>query len=115
MSLSSLIYAEAVDTHSVSCTALRAMTRSEEEHYLTIGDSSDIYESNAREQTSRHLRLINTRRNPKIAVFLFLLRLGVTLKSVTLGNVTMSHRTREGRCLASLPLNYDRSAARLEN
>ncbi|GBP35102.1 hypothetical protein EVAR_28300_1 [Eumeta japonica] len=39
---------------------------------------------------------------------------GVTLKSVTLGNVTMSHRTRErpAECLASLPLNYDRSAAR---
>ncbi|GBP50178.1 hypothetical protein EVAR_42859_1 [Eumeta japonica] len=38
--------------------------------------------------------------------------LGVTLKSVTLGNVTMSHRTRErpAECLASLPLNYDRSA-----
>ncbi|GBP40732.1 hypothetical protein EVAR_26395_1 [Eumeta japonica] len=32
------------------------------------------------------------------------LRLGVTLKSVTLGNVTMSHRTRESppECLASL-------------
>ncbi|GBP65749.1 hypothetical protein EVAR_44394_1 [Eumeta japonica] len=31
------------------------------------------------------------------------LRLGVTLKSVTLGNVTMSHRTREpAECLASL-------------
>ncbi|GBP59268.1 hypothetical protein EVAR_103224_1 [Eumeta japonica] len=38
------------------------------------------------------------------------LRLGVTMKSVTLGNVTMSHRTRErpAECLASLPLNYDR-------
>ncbi|GBP07333.1 hypothetical protein EVAR_4727_1 [Eumeta japonica] len=36
------------------------------------------------------------------------------MKSVTLGNVTMSHRTRErpAECLASLPLNYDRSAAR---
>ncbi|GBP10395.1 hypothetical protein EVAR_91366_1 [Eumeta japonica] len=36
------------------------------------------------------------------------------LESVTLGNVTMSHRTRErsAECLASLPLNYDRSAAR---
>ncbi|GBP47878.1 hypothetical protein EVAR_33594_1 [Eumeta japonica] len=47
------------------------------------------------------------------------LRLGVTLKSVTLGNVTMSHRTREARRMpcVSLPLNYDRSAARaaLEN
>ncbi|GBP30349.1 hypothetical protein EVAR_18148_1 [Eumeta japonica] len=46
------------------------------------------------------------------------LRLGVTLKSVTLGNVTMSHRTREARRMpSSLPLNYDRSAARaaLEN
>ncbi|GBP90118.1 hypothetical protein EVAR_87222_1 [Eumeta japonica] len=44
----------------------------------------------------------------------FLLRLGVTLKSVTLGNVTMSHRTREARRMpcVSLPLNYDRSAAR---
>ncbi|GBP39280.1 hypothetical protein EVAR_20507_1 [Eumeta japonica] len=33
-----------------------------------------------------------------------MLRLGVTLKSVTLGNVTMSHRTRErpAECLASL-------------
>ncbi|GBP84451.1 E3 ubiquitin-protein ligase MYLIP [Eumeta japonica] len=41
------------------------------------------------------------------------LRLGVTYeKGVTLGNVTMSHRTREARRLASLPLNYDRSAAR---
>ncbi|GBP79273.1 hypothetical protein EVAR_98775_1 [Eumeta japonica] len=42
------------------------------------------------------------------------LRLGVTLKSVTLGNVTMSHRTREARRMpcVSLPLNYDRSAAR---
>ncbi|GBP91038.1 hypothetical protein EVAR_42577_1 [Eumeta japonica] len=39
------------------------------------------------------------------------------MKSVTLGNVTMSHRTREARRIcASLPLNYDRSAARaLEN
>ncbi|GBP21575.1 hypothetical protein EVAR_9760_1 [Eumeta japonica] len=40
------------------------------------------------------------------------------MKSVTLGNVTMSHRTRErpAECLASLPLNYDRSArAALEN
>ncbi|GBP28088.1 hypothetical protein EVAR_21209_1 [Eumeta japonica] len=47
------------------------------------------------------------------------LRLGVTYENVTLGNVTMSHRTRErpAECLASLPLNYDRSAARaaLEN
>ncbi|GBP69501.1 hypothetical protein EVAR_43749_1 [Eumeta japonica] len=41
------------------------------------------------------------------------LRLGVTLKSVTLGNVTMSHRTREvPKPCVSLPLNYDRSAAR---
>ncbi|GBP27487.1 hypothetical protein EVAR_14308_1 [Eumeta japonica] len=43
------------------------------------------------------------------------LRLGVTYeKSVTLGNVTMSHRTREARRMpcVSLPLNYDRSAAR---
>ncbi|GBP26770.1 hypothetical protein EVAR_95282_1 [Eumeta japonica] len=32
------------------------------------------------------------------------------MKNVTLGNVTMSHRTRErpAECLASLPLNYDR-------
>ncbi|GBP19125.1 hypothetical protein EVAR_83438_1 [Eumeta japonica] len=39
-------------------------------------------------------------------------------ENVTLGNVTMSHRTRErpAECLASLPLNYDRSArAALEN
>ncbi|GBP23183.1 hypothetical protein EVAR_82347_1 [Eumeta japonica] len=37
-----------------------------------------------------------------------------SLKSVTLGNVTMSHRTREARRMpcVSLPLNYDRSAAR---
>ncbi|GBP56954.1 hypothetical protein EVAR_79090_1 [Eumeta japonica] len=36
------------------------------------------------------------------------------MKSVTLGNVTMSHRTREARRMpcVSLPLNYDRSAAR---
>ncbi|GBP17120.1 hypothetical protein EVAR_17247_1 [Eumeta japonica] len=35
------------------------------------------------------------------------------MKSVTLGNVTMSHRTREARRMpCSLPLNYDRSAAR---
>ncbi|GBP55491.1 Dehydrogenase patE [Eumeta japonica] len=43
------------------------------------------------------------------------LRLGVTYeKGVTLGNVTMSHRTREGppNACVSLPLNYDRSAAR---
>ncbi|GBP32212.1 hypothetical protein EVAR_27636_1 [Eumeta japonica] len=42
-----------------------------------------------------------------------MLRLGVTLKSVTLGNVTMSHRTREARRMpcVSLPLNYDRSRA----
>ncbi|GBO98425.1 hypothetical protein EVAR_67978_1 [Eumeta japonica] len=41
------------------------------------------------------------------------------MKNVTLGNVTMSHRTREARRMpcVSLPLNYDRSAARaaLEN
>ncbi|GBP70437.1 hypothetical protein EVAR_41582_1 [Eumeta japonica] len=46
------------------------------------------------------------------------LRLGVTYeKGVTLGNVTMSHRTREARRMpcVSLPLNYDRSAALLEN
>ncbi|GBP16217.1 hypothetical protein EVAR_93591_1 [Eumeta japonica] len=47
------------------------------------------------------------------------LRLGVTYeKGVTLGNVTMSHRTRErpAECLASLSHSYDRSAARaLEN
>ncbi|GBP48837.1 hypothetical protein EVAR_8445_1 [Eumeta japonica] len=37
-------------------------------------------------------------------VYCMKLRLGVTLKSVTLGNVTMSHRTRErpAECLASL-------------
>ncbi|GBP64168.1 AT-rich interactive domain-containing protein 5B [Eumeta japonica] len=42
------------------------------------------------------------------------LRLGVTYENVTLGNVTMSHRTREARRMpcVSLPLNYDRSAAR---
>ncbi|GBP80333.1 hypothetical protein EVAR_61884_1 [Eumeta japonica] len=42
------------------------------------------------------------------------LRLGVTYEKVTLGNVTMSHRTREARRMpcVSLPLNYDRSAAR---
>ncbi|GBP93486.1 hypothetical protein EVAR_32913_1 [Eumeta japonica] len=35
------------------------------------------------------------------------------MKNVTLGNVTMSHRTREARMpCVSLPLNYDRSAAR---
>ncbi|GBP01889.1 Lipase member H [Eumeta japonica] len=36
------------------------------------------------------------------------------MKNVTLGNVTMSHRTRErpARPCVSLPLNYDRSAAR---
>ncbi|GBP92636.1 hypothetical protein EVAR_62209_1 [Eumeta japonica] len=34
------------------------------------------------------------------------LRLGVTLKSVTLGNVTMSHRTRDPPNRVSL-LNYD--------
>ncbi|GBP92457.1 hypothetical protein EVAR_99633_1 [Eumeta japonica] len=35
------------------------------------------------------------------------------MKNVTLGNVTMSHRTREARRMpcVSLPLNYDRSAA----
>ncbi|GBP66840.1 hypothetical protein EVAR_98792_1, partial [Eumeta japonica] len=35
------------------------------------------------------------------------------MKNVTLGNVTMSHRTRARRMpCVSLPLNYDRSAAR---
>ncbi|GBP95062.1 hypothetical protein EVAR_66606_1 [Eumeta japonica] len=34
------------------------------------------------------------------------------MKSVTLGNVTMSHRTRGPPNAVSLPLNYDRSAAR---
>ncbi|GBP79925.1 hypothetical protein EVAR_75297_1 [Eumeta japonica] len=33
----------------------------------------------------------------ELSVKCLLLRLGVTLKSVTLGNVTMSHRTREAR------------------
>ncbi|GBP57060.1 hypothetical protein EVAR_36727_1 [Eumeta japonica] len=37
---------------------------------------------------------------------------GCGFESVTLGNVTMSHRTRErpAECCVSLPLNYDRSA-----
>ncbi|GBP49257.1 hypothetical protein EVAR_102200_1 [Eumeta japonica] len=48
---------------------------------------------------------------------MFSLRLGVTYeKGVTLGNVTMSHRTRESppNALRLSPLNYDRSAARAD-